>query len=206
VAKLEEWAVFRRSCRRRCEEMLWDKFCDIVDKINSKLGYVLSFSIVVMLVIMLYEVISRYIFNHPTTWAWRVNSMIFSATLILGGGYVLLLKGHVKLDLIYERVSSAKKRLFDIITFPIFLIFIVLAMWQGWKMAASSIALREHPLGFFQPPLYYNKIIFVIGVVLLFLEGLAIFIRKVRNAEVAEEQKEEIQEVRKPEAPHDTNA
>jgi len=172
--------------------MFWDKFCDLVDKVNTRLGYILAFSTVVMLFIVLYEVISRYIFNHPTTWAWRVNSMIFSGALILGGGYVLLIKAHVKLDVLYERVNARTKRIFDLVTFPVFLVFMAVVIWQGWRMAASSVAIREHPLGFFQPPLYYNKIAFVVGSVLLLLEGLAIFIRTLRHgAEVGKKDQHE---------------
>jgi TRAP-type mannitol/chloroaromatic compound transport system permease small subunit len=161
--------------------MFWDKYCNIVDKVNRWMGEILAWGTVVILLIMLYEVISRYIFNDPTSWAWKVNGQIFSGTLILGGGYILLVKGHVKLDLIYERAGTSKQRLFDMITFPFFCLAFIIIIWQGWRMMNSSIAMNEHDMGLFRTPLYYGKIAFVVGAVLVLLEGISVFIRRLRE-------------------------
>jgi TRAP-type mannitol/chloroaromatic compound transport system permease small subunit len=163
--------------------MFWDKYCNLIDKINRWMGEILAWGTVVILLIMLYEVISRYVFNDPTSWAWKVNGQIFSGTLILGGGYILLVKGHVKLDLIYERVGTSKQRLFDMITFPVFCLAFIIVIWQGWRMMASSISMNEHDMGLFRTPLYYGKIAFLVGAVLIFLEGISVFIRKIRRTE-----------------------
>jgi TRAP-type mannitol/chloroaromatic compound transport system permease small subunit len=172
--------------------MFWDKFCDVVDRINRWTGNILAWGTVVMLLIMLFEVISRYVFDSPTTWAWKLNTQIFSGTMILGGGYVLLNKGHVKLDILYERVGPGKKRLFDMITFPLFVILFVIVLWQGWKMMINSVSMGEHDIGLFRPPLYYGKIAFIIGSALIFLEGLSGFIRKLKHTQTHEETMEEL--------------
>jgi TRAP-type mannitol/chloroaromatic compound transport system permease small subunit len=181
----------------------WDKFCDIVDKTNEKTGQILAWGTVVILLIMVYEIVARYVFNSPTSWAWKINKQLFSATMIMGGGYVLLIKGHVKLDLIYERVGAAKKRLFDILTFPFFLLIFGIVIWQGWRMAYSSVAIGEHDIGLFQPPLYFNKLAFFIGVILIFLQGIASFIRKLRKTEKVEDKTDNLFSM---EAPHDSHS
>jgi TRAP-type mannitol/chloroaromatic compound transport system permease small subunit len=172
--------------------MFWDKFCDVINTINRWTGNILAWGTVVMLVIMIWEVVARYVFDSPTSWALKVNTMIFSATMILGGGYVLLNKGHVKLDVVYERVSPKFKKVFDLITFPLFVILFIIVLWQGWKMMTNSISMNEHDIGQFRPPLFYGKIAFVIGGALIFLEGLSGFIRKLRSTQSHEETTEEI--------------
>lgn len=159
--------------------MFWQRIARAIDKVNDKVGTVLAAVVVVMLGIMIYEVVARYVFDSPTTWAWRVNTLLFTGSLVLGGGYVYLHDGHVKIDLLIERLSPAKRRLLHLITVPVFFIFMAIVIWQGWRMASSSVAIREHALGFFKPPLYYNKIAFVVGAVLLLLEGIAILIRTI---------------------------
>jgi TRAP-type mannitol/chloroaromatic compound transport system permease small subunit len=153
--------------------MFWDKYCNIVDKVNRWMGEILAWGTVVILLIMLYEVISRYLFNDPTSWAWKINGQIFSGTLILGGGYIL--------DLIYERTGTSKQRLFDMITFPFFCLAFIIIIWQGWRMMNSSIAMNEHDMGLFRTPLYYGKIAFVVGAVLILLQGISSFIRRLRQ-------------------------
>ena len=85
--------------------MKLNKLLDIIDKVNERVGTVVAFGLIVMMFIMLYEVVARYVFDSPTIWAWDVNGLLFSAVLVLGGGYVLLHRGHVRLDILFERLS-----------------------------------------------------------------------------------------------------
>ena len=156
-----------------------NKLLGIVDKVNNCVGEVISFGFIVMLFIMLFEVVRRYIFNSPTIWAWDVNGLLFSTVLVLGGGYVLLHKGHVRLDILFERYSPKRRLIADIATFPVFFIFLSVMVWQGWRMASSSLDMREHTLGFFAAPIYPTKIAFVVATVLLLLQGVAILTRNV---------------------------
>jgi len=156
-----------------------NKFPDIIDKVNERVGTVISFGLIVMMFIMLFEVVRRYIFDSPTICAWDVNGLLFSAVLVLGGGYVLLHKMHVRLDILYERLSRRGQLIADIATFPIFLIFLSVVVWQGWRMASSSLVMRQHTLGFFQAPVYPTKIAFFVAAVLLLLQGIAIFTRNI---------------------------
>jgi TRAP-type mannitol/chloroaromatic compound transport system permease small subunit len=160
--------------------VIWEKIARTIDWINHKVGLILAMVIFPILFIMLYEVVSRYIFDSPTSWAWRVNTLLFSGSLILGGGYVHLRRGHVSIDLITERLTPFKAKILYFVTFPAFLIFMIVIIWQGWRMAYSSVAIREQALGFFRPPLYYNKIAFVIAGVLLLLQGIAVSIHIAR--------------------------
>lgn len=159
--------------------MILNKLLGIIDKVNEWVGRIMSFGLIVMMLIMVFEVVRRYIFDNPTIWAWDVNGLLFSAVLVLGGGYVLLYRGHVRLDIIRERMSERGKLIADVATFPVFLMFLSVVVWQGWRMASSSLAMRQHTLGFFQAPIYPTKIAFFVAGVLLLLQGIAIFTRNI---------------------------
>lgn len=159
--------------------MKLNKLLDIIDKVNERVGTVIAFGLIVMMFIMLYEVVLRYIFDSPTIWAWDVNGLLFSAVLVLGGGYVLLHKGHVRLDILFERLSPRGRLIADIATFPVFLIFLSVVVWQGGRMAYSSLVMGQHTLGFFNAPIYPTKIAFCVAAALLLLQGIAIFTRNV---------------------------
>ena len=159
--------------------MILSKLLGIIDKVNEWVGRIVSFGLIVMMGIMVFEVVRRYVFDNPTTWAWQVNGLLFSAVLVLGGGYVLLHNGHVRLDIIRERMSERGKLIADIATFPVFLMFLSVVVWQGWRMAYSSLVMRQHMMGFFQAPIYPTKIAFFIAAVLLLLQGIAIFTRNI---------------------------
>lgn len=155
------------------------KLAGIIDKVNDSIGKFLSFGLIVIMVIMAIEVVCRYVFDSPTTWAWPINGLLFAALLFLGGGYVLLHKGHVRLDILYERFSPRGQLIADIVTFPVFLIFLSIAVWQGWVMASSSVAMREAVAEYFHAPEYPTRVAFLVAAILLLLQGLAIFVRNI---------------------------
>jgi len=155
------------------------KFAAIIDAVNDWVGKIFSFGIFAMLLVMMTEVVSRYVIGTPTTWAWQVNGLLYSSILTLGGGYVLLHQGHVRLDALYERMSRRGQLISDIGTFPIFLIFGALVVWQASRLALDSLLRQEHTLGFFHAPVYVAKTAFFVAAILLLLQGIANLIKNI---------------------------
>ena len=58
-----------------------------------------------MFAFLLFEVVARYMFNSPTSWATEATTMLFVAYTILSGGYLLLHRGHIKVDIFYQQFS-----------------------------------------------------------------------------------------------------
>ena len=73
--------------------------------------------------VMLYEVIARYVFNAPTVWGMELPVLLFGPYFLLGGPYLLHLKGHVALDVARQRLSPAWQRRLDLVNFPIIVLF-----------------------------------------------------------------------------------
>ena len=96
---------------------------------------------------------------------------------MLGGGYVFLHEGHVRLDALYERFTPRVKAILDLITFIFFFIFCGVLIWKGWLMGWDSLMMLERTQSAFAPPLYPIKLVIPVGAGLLILQGLAKFIR-----------------------------
>ena len=52
-----------------------------IDRISASAGFIASVALAVMTVVVCYEVISRYIFNAPTTWVTEVSTYLFVAVV-----------------------------------------------------------------------------------------------------------------------------
>ncbi|WP_245586977.1 TRAP transporter small permease subunit [Pelistega indica] len=72
---------------------------------------------------MIYEVISRYIFNSPTVWGLELATLIFGPYFLLGGAYLLHLKGHVNLDLVKNKLSDKSQKFLDIFAYLVIMSF-----------------------------------------------------------------------------------
>jgi TRAP-type mannitol/chloroaromatic compound transport system permease small subunit len=128
---------------------------------------------------MLYEVIARYAFNSPTTWAWAVNSQLLCFLAVMAGGYVLYHQAHIRSDLLYARWSTKKKALVDLLTSFLPLLFCGAAVMASVKLAGKSVVLKEHASTFLGQPLYPLRIVIAIGAFLFLLQVIAEVIRNV---------------------------
>ena len=152
------------------------KIIKAINKISDFSLHLLMWLPWILTIIIVWEVTLRYIFNFPTIWAHELSSMVFGAMVILSGAYTLRHHGHVNMDLFYSAMSKRGKALMDIITFPLFLIFLIALLWHGWEFAIRSYAGGEVSISDWRPLLWPIKIVLPIGVFLLLLQGLANFI------------------------------
>jgi TRAP-type mannitol/chloroaromatic compound transport system permease small subunit len=132
-----------------------------------------------MMFIVTYEVVMRYVFNRPTSWALEVNESLLCIYAALAGGYALLRRGHVNVEIVYGRFGMRTRMVIDILTSFLFFGFIIVLLWQTWDMAFDSLMLGERSEGVFGLPLYPAKIAIVIGVILILLQGFANFVRNI---------------------------
>lgn len=150
---------------------------DFLDRTSLNIGKFCSFSIYIIMVIIILELCLRWIFNAPTEWAHEASSMLYGVYFILGGAYTLIKREHVRMDIIYARFSLRRKAIADISTFFLFAIYIAIIIWFGGKTAWHSLLINEHSQTVWGPPLYPTKIILVIGAILIFIAGCTKFVR-----------------------------
>jgi len=155
------------------------KALSIAESLNQWMGRLLASLFYVMMVAMVFEVIARYVFNAPTNWVYELSSFIFTVTCLLGGGYLLLHKGHISVDILYNRLSPRGRAIMDLCSAPLFFLFIAILLWQGTIFFLNSLSFWEHTITAWAPPLYPIKLALPIGAALIFLQGLVKFIKDI---------------------------
>lgn len=153
------------------------KFLKIIDQISEQSGKAVSYFIIFLVGVILFEIFSRYLFNSPTIWAHEVSQMIYGAYVILLGAYVLKRGGHVNVEILYERFQPRTRAIIDLFTWLLFFYFCGLLLWKGGEMAWDSFLVRETEPTAFAPPVYPIKMTIPLGALLILLQGLAKFIR-----------------------------
>ena len=148
-----------------------DKIAKFITLINTKLGTLISYLIVPIFIILMIEVILRYFFNSPTVWGNESTQLMFGSYTILSGGYILIYRGHVNVDLLYSVLSVKKKAFLDILTFPLFLLFVGMIFYFGSSFANESLSTLEHTGSAWNPPLYPFKIAVPLGALMLLLQS-----------------------------------
>ena len=153
------------------------RFCRGIDTLNEWVQRIVKWLFIPLILIVTADVIGRYVFNRPFVWSWDINSQIFGAFAILGGGWALLKERHVRLDVLWGRLPPRKRVIIDVITFLLFLLCVAILLWQSGLATLHSVQTGERFSSYFAPPIYPLKIVVVLGVLLLLLQGVAKFIR-----------------------------
>ena len=123
------------------------------------------------------HVILRYVFNRPTIWAWDVNVQLLGLLGVMGAGYTLLHRGHVGVDVLAEHLSPRARMILELIMSLFFFLAVGVLVWVVGRGAWTSLQVKEVYTSFWSPPLYPFKVVVVIGVLFLLLQGIVKFIR-----------------------------
>lgn len=144
-----------------------------ITRLNSLLGvWILSYLVVAMLVLLLFEITSRYAFSAPTVWASELTQLLFGAYIILSGGFLLVRNGHINVDILYNRFAVRKKALLNIVTSFLFFAFMAVMLKEGWAMAEDSFSMRETSYSAWNPAIWPLKLAIPLGIMLLLLQGI----------------------------------
>lgn len=131
----------------------------------------------VVVPVMLYEVVRRYLFDAPTVWGMELAVLLFGPYFLFGGPYLLHLRGHVALDLARQRLSLDWQRRLDLINFPIIVFFCAVLLYFSAPSAFSAWSYRETSFSAWNPPIWPIKLAVPLALALMLLQALVEFVR-----------------------------
>ncbi len=146
------------------------KIIDFVEKINWAVGKGASYLIFVFMTLMVFEVIARYFFSSPTIWVHEICGHIFAAYIALTGGWVLMEKGHVAVDIIYQYFPPNGKLAADIVVSLFSFFMFGILFWQGYKFAWFAVKTHQHSHTIFGPPMWPVKMMIPAGALFFLLQ------------------------------------
>ncbi len=158
-----------------------------VDAMNTVVGKFSMYLVFVMMGILLFESLSRFFFDRPHIWVVEMAQFTMAAYYLLGGGYSMILKGHVRMDLLYGRWSPKRRALVDIITAFFLIFYLVVLLYGGISSIEYAVKYGQVNYTPWAPPLAPIKIIMTIGIFLMLLQVIATFFKdlaKVRGEEI----------------------
>src|SRR5665648_354112 len=157
------------------------EFVQVINSISEFVGQVIKFLVLGLIIVLCYEVISRYVFNKPTIWALETSKMLMG---IFGGGigwaYTYLHEGHVRVDVFYSHFSRSIKAWVNVCLSIIFLFPIcAILISSGIKWLAFSLRLGEKMVeSSWLPPAAPFRAVLVAGFSLFALQGISQFIQE----------------------------
>ncbi len=138
--------------------------------------------IFVMTGILLYSSITRTVFNMPLLWSVELSQFTMSAYYLLGGAYVMLLRGHVRMDLLYSRWSPKRQAAMDAVTDLFLISYLVILLIGAVSSIEYALEYNQTARSAWAPPMAPIKIIMGIGILLMLLQSVAMFFKDLAAA------------------------
>ena len=154
-------------------------FLFFIDQLSTWVGKAFAWLILVLTLGVSYEVLVRYVFRAPTTWAFDFAYINYGAMFLMAGAYTLCRNGHVRADVIYRFLAPRTQASLDLALYILFFLPAVAALvYSGWNYASTSVRFRE--VSIFSPagvPVFPLKALIPVTGALLMLQGVAEIIR-----------------------------
>jgi TRAP-type mannitol/chloroaromatic compound transport system permease small subunit len=165
------------------------KLVQAIDAFTSGTGTVISWLSLPLVAAVAYEVISRYLFNAPTIWAFDITYMLYGTLFMLGAAFALLKGAHIRTDFFWEKFSIRKKGWIDSISYVVFFfpsLFILLVI--SWHEADYAFRIGEtSDQSPWRPILWPFKAVVPITCILLMVQGVSELIKSLHMARTGEE-------------------
>ena len=153
------------------------KFVSISDTLIEWWGKILSWSVIIIMVLMIFEVIMRYVFNAPTHWSNALCLYLFGASGVLVGGWILKRDKNIRVDLIYVSFPPRVKAVADMLTCCYVIFWGYLITKFGWVKVVNAVVRHETSFTSWEIPMCPIRLCIPVAGVVLILAAVTKLIR-----------------------------
>jgi TRAP-type mannitol/chloroaromatic compound transport system permease small subunit len=151
-----------------------------IDRFNQKVSVFADWLVLLSCLISAGNAFSRYSFSISSN-AWlEIQWYMFGAMILLGASYTLKKNEHVRVDILYGRLSTRTQIWIDLIGGVLFLLpATIIISWMAWPMFHNSFLQNEFSSnagGLLRWPI---KLMIPLGFWLLTLQGISEIIKRI---------------------------
>ena len=146
-----------------------------IDRFQESFGRAVSWLSLGMVLVVFGDVIARYVFRTTSGAIQEAEWYLFGTLYLLAAGYTLLHDEHVRVDIMYSKLSPRRQAWVNFILFWVFFFpSVLLVIYTAWPFVRSSWSVWEgspDPGGL--PLRWLLKSMIIVGFVLLAIQGIS---------------------------------
>ena len=151
-----------------------------IDVLSEGVGRIIAWLTLLVALLSAGNALMRYGFSYSSNAYLEAQWYMFSLIFLLGGAYALKKNAHVRIDLIYGRLSPRTRAWIDLLGTLLFLIPMALGvLYLAWPWAMTSLAIRETSPDVGGLPRWPIKLALLVGFALPALQGLSELIKRI---------------------------
>lgn len=144
----------------------------ILRKIPDVFGFTSAVLMAAIWALMMAEVLARNVFKSPILGASEIAVYLYVTAAYFGFSYTQKEKGHICVELLYDRLGLRAKKVMDAIAFVLCDVLFACFTCFTWKMFASSWAIKEIQLSAMKMPVYVLKLAVAVAITVMLVQLL----------------------------------
>jgi TRAP-type mannitol/chloroaromatic compound transport system permease small subunit len=148
-----------------------------VDRVSDAVGLVAMYLAFAMVAILLLDAVTRNVVKIPLHWCIELAQFTLAAYYFLGGPVTLKNNDHVRMDLLYDRLTPLGKAKLDTITISCLIFYLGVMLYGSISSLVYAIETGERRFSMWNPSMIPIKALMVACLVLMLLQAAALFFR-----------------------------
>jgi len=133
----------------------------------------------VMMFVLVLSFVTRNIINIPLMWIIEMAQFIITGYYLLGGGYSMIMGDHVRMDLVYSKLSDRNKAKMDTFTSFFLVFYLVTLLYGSISSLIYTIETNQKLFTAWAPYVWPIKTIMLIGILLMLLQSISMFFKDI---------------------------
>jgi TRAP-type mannitol/chloroaromatic compound transport system permease small subunit len=140
-------------------------------------GRLASMIVYLLMALLVTEVIMRYVFDSPTSFATEMSALLFSVMFLIGGAYALRWRSHVNVDIVVKSLSRRKKAALDLVSSLALYLFVGVLFVKSVPFAIDSVRTFERSASPIALYIWPVKVFLSVGAALMLLTAISITVK-----------------------------
>ena len=148
-----------------------------VDGFTGIIGLIAMYLVFLMIGVLLFDAVTRNVVRIPQHWPIEFAQFTLAAYYFAGGAYSLRDGAHVRMDLLYDRLSERGKGGLDAVTSLCMLFYLGVLLWGSISSLRYSIETNQKLFSMWNPSVVPIKIVMVAEIVLMILQAVSMIFK-----------------------------
>ena len=162
----------------------YSKFLDVIERVQKA---ILAVSVPVMVFIMMYQVVLRYVFSNSNAWSEELTRYLFIFNVMFASAIAVRRNSHLQIDILINLLKPKVKCIFTIVATVIGIVFLGLLFKYCLDLCVQAARTISPGVGISMSVPYAAM---PIGIVFMILTSIEVVIKNVEELGRKEAEKE----------------
>ena len=112
-------------------------------------------------------------------WIIEMAQFIITGYYLLGGGYSMIMGDHVRMDLVYSKLSDRNKSKMDMFTSFFLVFYLITLLYGSISSLIYTLETNQRLFTAWAPYVWPIKVIMLIGISLMLLQSISMFFKDI---------------------------